>query len=712
MASSINTGFKSDKSTTQQNTPKSQDNNANILNIESTKQSNILNSYRSYTYNFTLSAVSVNHANSPDVYRKSSENYVILKSGGKGYQGISKGFTTDNQRAGQELVQQINPLSGRISNANPAKALIEGFNAYSPGRFDMYIDNVDITTLMAPNNATGLTLPSKITFDVFEPYSINGFIEALQATAQAAGYTVYSNASFLLKIEFIGYKDKVDLPSPETVKNSARYFLIQFAGMNVELTENGTKYSCTAIPFSDRGFGETGRLQSSVSMSGKTVGEVLKNLMDKVSKRIKSSEATNESQTETDSYYIKFPVRTSKGLDLVSNKENDIAKAKISQNSETLTRLLTHDAVSTGTSAIANTQGTSATLPTFQFKEGVNLHEIITATIRDSEYVKKIVETVKPDEYGMINYFLVNIHVENKPIFDDTKGRPFQIFTFMVTEHRVHYTFIPTYGATQVIDKSKLKTQVLRDYNYIYTGRNVDITTFKLDYNYLYFEAIPRAMGRNNYSGLDNAKVASNANEPEEVANRPKDATESAPIQISSILAGVQPAGQINSAQPDPTAYAAMAKGMHLALTNSVSRLSGEIDIIGDPFYLVTGGIGNYNPVTSSVKPGITNDNEADRFYGQVLISLTFSNPVDINEKTGLLQFNKASSADASGVYMVTEVVSSFKEGAFRQKLKILRIPGQIPNGYNKPTNPGDGIKSGEDASKKSAEVTVIKAAQ
>jgi hypothetical protein len=151
---------------------------------------------------------------------------------------------------------------------------------------------------------------------------------------------------------------------------------------------------------------------------------------------------------------------------------------------------------------------------------------------------------------------------------------------------------------------------------------------------------------------------------------------------------------------------------MHLALTNSVSRLSGEIDIIGDPFYLVTGGIGNYNPVTSSVKPGITNDNEADRFYGQVLISLTFSNPVDINEKTGLLEFNKASSADASGVYMVTEVVSSFKEGAFRQKLTILRIPGQIPNGYNKPTNPGDGIKSGEDASKKSAEVIVTKAAQ
>jgi hypothetical protein len=576
----------------------------------------------------------------------------------------------------------------------------------------MYIDNVEITTLMAPNNATGLTLPSKITFDVYEPYSINGFIEALQVTAQAAGYTVYSNASFLLKIEFIGYKDNVDLPKPELIPNTERYFLIQFSGMSVELTESGTKYSCKAIPFSDRGFGETGRLQSGVSMSGNTVGSVLRDLMDKITKRIKSDEATNKSQKDTDEYYIKFPKRTSKGLDLISNEENKIAKADISKKSETLTRLLTHDAVSTGTSVIANTQGTSATLPTFQFKEGVNLHEIITATIRDSEYVKSIIKNVKPDEYGMIDYFLVNMHVENKPIYDDTKGRPFQIFTFIVTEHRVHYTFIPTYAATQVIDESKLKTQVLRDYNYIYTGRNVDITTFKLDYNYLYFEAIPRAMGRNNYSGLDDAKVKSNANEPEQLADRPKTVTEGSPILPSSILAEVQPAGQLNSAQPDSDAYTAMARGMHLALTNSISRLSGEIDIIGDPFYLVTGGIGNYNPVPSSTDPGITQDNEADRFYGQVLISLTFRNPVDINEKTGLIEFNKSSSADASGVYQITTAISTLKEGLFKQKLTILRIPGQVPDGYNKPTDPGDGIKSGEDTSKKSVEVTVTKAAQ
>jgi hypothetical protein len=710
LSPSTSNGIKTDKSTTQRNTTGITPPAANILNVESSKQSNVLNSYRSYTYNFTLSAVDANHANNPAIYRSSEQKLVILKTGGKGSAGIST--DTPGVAAGQTTQPtRINPLTRRVKYANPTEDLINDFNKESPGRFDMYIDNVEITTLMAPNSTTGLTLPSKISFDVFEPYSINGFIEALQVTARAAGYPVYSLASFLLKIEFIGYKDNVDLPLPQPVENSSRYFLIQFAGMNVELTENGTKYSCRAIPFSDRGFGETGRLQSGISMSGNTVGETLKNLMDKLSGRIKSDEATNKSEKETDSYYIKFPKRTSdKGLDLTSKEENPIASSKISKNAATLTRLLKHDAVSTGTSAIANTQGTSATLPTFQFKEGVNIHEIIASTVRDSEYVKNIIENIATtvDDNGMINYFLINIHVENKSAFDDTKGRPFQIFTYVVTEHKVHYTFIPPYGSLSVVDKNKLL--VLRDYNYIYTGKNLDITTFKLDYNYLYFEAIPRAMGRNNYTNLANSTTPDNANQPKDLANRPKDATQGAPIQTNWETTKIQTGDLHNSGQPDPDSYAAMAKNMHLALINSVSRMSGELDIIGDPFYLVTGGIGNYNPPPSDIKPGITKDNEADRFYGQVYISLKFKNPVDINPTTGLLDFSKTSSADASGVFMVTEVASSFKDGAFKQKLKIIRIPGQLPDNYNE-TNPSDIIKSEADPSKISAEVAITKGA-
>lgn len=690
------------------------------LNIESAGKSNVLNSYRSYTYNFTLSAVSIKKANDPENYKKSSQDFVILKSGGKGSVGLTGDVTgsplyrTDTKTVevarsdyeGFKSVQQkTQVLTGY--DRESAKSLVKDFNEKSPGRFDMYIDNVEITTIMAPSKAGGLTLPTNISFDVFEPYSINGFIEALQVSAQAAGYDVYSNASFLLKVDFIGYNDKEDLPKPESVPNTSRYFLIRFTGMSIEVTEKGTKYACTAVPFADKGFGEEGKLQVSTSMSGSTVGETLNSFMTDLNKKIKNSNyATNSDDTESDTYEIKFPKWTARtGWDLKDKTENEIAAAKISYNKTggDLVRLVRHDAVSTTTS-IAESLGTSAAQPTIQFKEGDNIHDIITATIRDSAYVREKLEKIDVDDYGRINYFLIRLHVENKDKINSPKGRPYQKFTYIVTEHKVHYTFIPTYATSQAIDKNKLKTQVLRDYNYLYTGKNVDITAFKLDYNYLYFEAIPRALGRNNDTGLANA--TSKNNSIERSGTNPIDSlfgrTET---QTDSDQAAVHSPGLINSGQPNSDPYTAMARNMHLALVNSVSRVTGDLEIIGDPFYLVTGGIGNYNPKPSETQQGVTTDNEADRFYGQVLISLTFRNPVDIDEVTGSLKF-EPSSADASGVFMVTEAVSSFKEGLFKQRLKLVRVPGQLP-GNIKITKAENTNVNVQDADKISVEVTV-----
>jgi hypothetical protein len=483
--------------------------------------------------------------------------------------------------------------------------------------------------------------------------------------------------------------------------------------MSIEVTENGTKYSCTAVPFPDKGFGEEGKIQSSASMTGSKVGSALKNLMEIINGRLIGSEKTNKDEIkDSDTYEIKFPVWNAvKGWDLESQEENEIARSDISYKHKggDLVRLVRHDAVSTTTS-IAETLGTDSTAPTIQFKEGDNIHDIITATIRDSDYVRTIIDTIgetgNPDNYGRIKYFLIRLHVENKEQINLPKGRPYQHFTYIVTQHYVHYTFIPTYGNSQKVDKSKLKTLVLRDYNYIYTGKNVDITSFKLDYNYLYFEAIPKALGRNNDSSLSNATSKSNASEPtkavpiETVAGR-------ADTSPNSERNKIQTGDDITGNQPNSDPYSAMAKNMHLALVNSVSRVSGELDIIGDPFYLVTGGVGNYNPAPSEAQQGVTVDNEADRFYGQLLISLTFSNPTDIDEKTGSLNFAKNSSADASGVFMVTEAVSTFRDGLFKQKLKLVRVPGQIPDG--KITKPIDSNITDQDKSKQSSTIVDVK---
>jgi hypothetical protein len=142
--------------------------------VVSSGQQNVLNSYRSYTYKFTLAALSTNSVNDPTSYRNSTLDYVIIESGGKGTRGLSASNLTD---------------------------LIAGFNKLSPGRFDMFIENVEIENIMGFSEASNVSQSTSIKFDVIEPYSINGFMEALHVASKAAGYISYSQASFVLKME-------------------------------------------------------------------------------------------------------------------------------------------------------------------------------------------------------------------------------------------------------------------------------------------------------------------------------------------------------------------------------------------------------------------------------------------------------------------------------------------------------------------------------
>ena len=133
-----------------------------------------------------------------------------------------------------------------------------------------------------------------------------------------------------------------------------------------------------------------------------------------------------------------------------------------------------------------------------------------------------------------------------------------------------------------------------------------------------------------------------------------------------------------NASQPKDDPYSVMARHMHNSVVNSkASMLTGEIEILGDPFYIATGGIGNYNPKAGSI--GSTDKEEADHCSGSIMVTINFRNPIDINrfEDGGMMQFD-GNRVPFSGVYQVLQVVSTFKDGIFKQKLDIMRMPGQV----------------------------------
>jgi len=689
--------------------------------VDLSNKKNVLNNYRSYTYNFTLAALQADRVNDPKKYRESELNLVILKSGGKGPPIDNK---KDSIAAAKKAYDdQSTSLSATTSTIAQSKKdlyaieLSSGFDKSSPGRFDMFIDSVEIDTIMAFSQQAGTTLPTKIKFDVIEPYSINGFIEALHVKSVEAGYVNYSEASFILKMDFWGYPDGDEFDDPVIVEKSTRYFTIKFAGLEVEVTDRGTKYVCSAIPFNEAGFGQPGVIKKPIKMTGKTIGEILTDLMEKVTaQEIDNEKNSKEKSPSNDEYKIKFQDYSEDSKQWVDAPNSAIPSSKLIEigKDNALYKMVSPGDTKRGNgyrvdsapkgSADQKTKESenlkySPSDSAMQFPEKANIHEIIAAVIRDSEYIRNILKDVKGniDSYGMVKYFSVRLEVENKKEINPVSKKPYQRFIYVVSPFKIHYTAIPNFG-DQKIDEKNLRKRSTRDYNYIYTGQNVDILNFKLNFNNLYFEALPAAMGNKDVpstktgAGPTNGAVVKRSDDKKSASNDRQIETPQTPGKTDAGATSVRPNNGYNAGLPLTDPYSVLAKSMHETILNSVSMLTGEMEILGDPFYLVTGGIGNYNPKLDN--SGETVDGEAPFTHGQVLITITFRNPIDINsfEDGGMMYFD-SQRVPFSGVYMVTEVASRFRDGQFKQIIKVIRIPGQIIDQDLSPSDPKDTLK-------------------
>ena len=104
--------------------------------------------------------------------------------------------------------------------------------------------------------------------------------------------------------------------------------------------------------------------------------------------------------------------------------------------------------------------------------------------------------------------------------------------------------------------------------------------------------------------------------------------------------------------------------------------LLAEMDIMGDPYFLCTGGIGNQLKTADTTA---INDNQVQLLYGDLIIDVEFRNPQDIG-KDGFISFNKIQTSPFHGAYRVIKITHQFKEGVFKQHLELNKISGQDPN--------------------------------
>ena len=637
----------------------------------STIENNKLDPYRSVTYNFIFAAVSPDMLKDPDQkWRKSPLKYVIASSKGKGEKGISSDTATGD-----------------------AVKLIQTFNEQSPGALDLWIDNVEIDTIMAPNEQTGPALGTKVAFEVYEPFSVNGFIEALHVAAQAAGWDGYLNASFVLKIEFLGYPDAEKLSNQATLIDQ-KFIPVKITGSDIEITEQGTRYKVKGIPVNEVAYGNFNKLTAPVNMTGSNVGEVLKNLADSLTKSLKDRAKKEKQDPDiTDEYEILFPKRPDDGKSLDTKSQNEIYKAEINKT-------LTENNVYQFKDLKEKENSPQGTDPNnkidpknsiVQFPANSDVMDIITAVIRDSQYLVNILKKVKDkasSDDGMVEYFQIIVNaIPGK--FDSTNNVHCYKYQYLIVPYQVHTSKLPDQQFNKFSPKQFNKL-VKRSYDYLYGGHNVDVLNFKLHFNNLYFQASNANQGNKPASETSNAAAPSKDQNVEKPKDQAKDTnTTSVPVSGSRTLNDASRTNEPTNAgahRDDP--YWQLSYNAHQSILESVNMILADIDIMGDPYYLCTSGMGNYIPKTKDIST--TEDGEANFTSAPVVVRFNFRNPIDLG-KDGFLNFGKEL-APFSGLYQITKCVSKFNDGMFKQSLKGFRYQGQLPGDSPAPTKAAPGL--------------------
>lgn len=644
---------------------------------EKVKEENVLHNFKSYNCIFTLAALSrqdVGVRRPPTTMR---EDYLIISSAGKSKVGFTPGGS---------------------GTANAASSLIEAFNTISPGRFNFYFEDIQINSLIGFDGRTALSKATQIDFVVIEPYGINGFFEALQVAAVAAGYTDFRAATFLLGIEIIGYADDIiatPLIAPYNLGTLGnRFFPITITEIELEAGPSGTRYMVKSLPINELMMGIRNEMPANINITGQTVGQILENMMEQINNALaaqfRGAHIDNDYNANNHDFYkIEFPKNAA---DPLGAKNDLLMKSNVAtvfaENANYQFSNPAKEAAKRNQNRVKLGSGDFAV----QFRSGALITDCIAAIVRDCELMQQRVTSAinqNVDSYEMIEYFFVHVETKYKDIYNDKLNRYNFDITYQVLPYKIHVNRIPDVASKQprVVKTNFYNDIVFRKYKYLYTGENRDIVNFSLKLNALYFQQLPLRLGTNDpqASGV-NAKVEITPKDPGTLNSSGTHLSELQTAQLSGLdrielyvnyamKNSPQAAGE-NSRPVDTNPYLNMAKNFYYSIQNSIDLIEVELEIVGDPFFLIQGGVGGIRSGTENANTGITLTGEANHMAGEVYISIEFFTPSDIDKNTGLLGGTPNLPVAYSGIYRVVEASSRFYEGQFKQRLRCLRVPG------------------------------------
>jgi hypothetical protein len=661
---------------------------------------NLLEQYATVNTIFTLSVLDDEAINFPDAtYRKGMLGEIILKS---------------------------------ASGAPDSKLVGSVY-----GKFDFFMDDLKISSTVGLNNATGLSNATNIEFKIIEPYSMGMFFQVMQLAAYKNGDANYTQVPVLLTIEWKGWTDL-----NQEVPILVRQIPLKLREITLNVSGRGSEYTVSAYPWNEQGFSKTyNEVKTDIGIQcdkGKyTIQNLLQTGQDSLqavlNRRLKKLKADGVVEIP-DEILILFPLDTTSDPSTqsgYSREEADSAtispgstasadafygKLGVSQGAnETKIQSDTGSVNLIGQAPLGFNENVKGQTPfgkdvdsydkatgivkigsvtidlnnsKYHFAQGGLISDIITNVILNSDYGRSALDQKQQTPDGFINWIRIESQVFNIPRTDNIKGAKSKCVVYRVVNYKVHASrFLAANAAAPGLDN--LKKQALKEYNYIYTGKNVDVLDFAISFQAGFYTSM-FTNPKNTENKVIEEKTSQSTNEAAEVptieqtkqnvlraitgggsGRPPENPTQVRNDKISSTTAKQGGAGY-------DTPEVQVARQFQDVITNQVDMINLNMTILGDPYYIADSGMGNYSAKEVQGYDNLTGDGSMNYQNGEVVITVNFRTPIDINLGEGTWDFRATEPvAQFSGLFRVLNVESMFSKNKFTQELQLVRLPGQ-----------------------------------
>lgn len=666
---------------------------------------NVLHDYASYNYIIGFAVITNDDLANPDATYMSNKSVLTDKQSG--------GSTSSNLR-----------YIFKAGNADPENRIKTAY-----GKFDFFIDDLNIESVIGLERSNN-TNTTNITFTVTEPYSMGLFSIACQQAAWDAGHKNWREAPFLITIDFRG-NDEMGVMN--LIPTASRYILVKWQEMSMTVNHTGSVYQCSVFAWNNSALtNKNAVLKNDMSIKGSTVQEVLQtgehSLQSVWNKRLQQlkedkvieipdeililfpdevySDDSKSGSTEDNSSATVSPTGTQddiyKRLKVTKSDKtntqvqdpancNIIGKAQVGVGSDkTANAPFGKDEVVYDESLKVNVRQNntpSVTENDFRFRQDTSIPNAINQVILQSNFPQASLDPAAMTEEGYVKWWRIDTQVYNVSSdanYKSTGTQP-KILVYRVIPYNVHNSSGLVGSNAKPKGYDKLYEKAVKSYQYIYTGKNVDVLNFEIKLENSFAVSMAADAGKHSHDVKEAETQGSVPQQADLIAVQGEE-PEGAMVNMNMVNYNATKTNtdKLGGGGTD-TSVTLAARMFHDSVTRGTDMLMLDMKIVGDPFFIAQSGMGNYTAMPTEYS-NINKDGTVNWQNGEVHVVVNFRTPIEINNATGLYQFQGEVQAEEkvttpvmqySGLYRINQVTSTFKAGQFEQRLTGQRLPLQ-----------------------------------